>query len=186
MLGQRIKHPKATNFEEDFSTPPAKRIKREESVDSLCNVGTDDQNDHTRCSPNKIKKEIPDSEADDYDDNEDALLPPASQTELESALPPIKTDKEAISAYEAARAAGDVQALDLQGRVGQRKWIQGKSSIYVDAFNLALETVLEDESDLFDEAEKEVFECWRRLSYEAQYLWVVHEGMSIDGKADHY
>ena len=37
-------------------------------------------------------------------------------------------------------------------------------------FNLALDTVLDEESHLFDEAEKAVFEQWRALNYEAQYL----------------
>ena len=41
----------------------------------------------------------------------------------------------------------------------------------MDAFNLALETVLEDESHLFNEAELAVFAFWRELSYEAQYLY---------------
>ena len=49
-------------------------------------------------------------------------------------------------------------------------WINGQSSIYVDAFNLALETVLEDESHLFDAREMKVFNEWKQLGYEAQYL----------------
>lgn len=47
----------------------------------------------------------------------------------------------------------------------------------MDAFNLALDTVLEEESHLFDEAETKVFEDWKALSYEAQYLYV-HPGLS--------
>jgi Fanconi-associated nuclease 1 len=43
----------------------------------------------------------------------------------------------------------------------------------VDAFNLALETVLDEEAHLFDEAEMEVFRKWRELDYESQYLCVV-------------
>ena len=54
--------------------------------------------------------------------------------------------------------------------LNHRNWTKGKSSIYVDAFNLALETVLDDERHLFDEKEMEVFNQWRVLHYEAQYL----------------
>ncbi|KAK6501825.1 hypothetical protein TWF481_009648 [Arthrobotrys musiformis] len=84
--------------------------------------------------------------------------PPPSQldkddefTGLESSLPEL-TDQEAITREENS---------------GPRK-----SSIYVDAFNLALDTVLEEEGYLFDEAEHAVFERYRRLEYEAQYLYV--------------
>jgi fanconi-associated nuclease 1 len=45
-----------------------------------------------------------------------------------------------------------------------------RSSIYVDAFNIALDTVLEHEEHLFNEKEKAVFAAWRGLDYEAQYL----------------
>jgi Fanconi-associated nuclease 1 len=51
-----------------------------------------------------------------------------------------------------------------------RRWIKGQSSIYVDAFNLALDTVLEDESHLFDERERRVFDEWKGLDYQSQYL----------------
>jgi Fanconi-associated nuclease 1 len=85
------------------------------------------------------------------------------QTSLETALPPIGTDKEAIKEYETVQSAG-VQ--------GESKWVKGKTSIYVDAFNLALDTVLKDEGRLFDEAELAVFKAWESLDYEAQYLYV--------------
>lgn len=45
------------------------------------------------------------------------------------------------------------------------------SSLYTDAFNLALDTVLEEESHLFSEEEAEVFAKYRSLPYEAQYLY---------------
>lgn len=118
-------------------------------------------------SPVKRAREIPDSEAES--DEDEVFSESVQRTELESTLPPVKTDKEAVAEYEATRAA-ETSDLDLQGRLGQRKWVQGKSSIYVDAFNLALETVLVDEAHLFDEAEIAVFESWRELSYEGQYL----------------
>ncbi|KJX93685.1 coiled-coil domain-containing protein mtmr15 [Zymoseptoria brevis] len=165
MLGKKVAHPKSTKFddddrEDDFPSPPAKRQKR-------------DLTDFVKKSPrgSKIRREeIPDSEEDS--DNESFELDSRPyQTDLETALPPIETDKEAIEAYEASRAAEQAES-GLQDRLGERKWVKGKSSIYVDAFNLALETVLEDEGHLFDEAEHFVFKEWRELSYEAQYLYV--------------
>lgn len=169
MLGEKVPHPQSTNFEVEFENPRVKRVKRDESTDSsLCQHDTDGLEDQP--SPSKpIQQEIADSEAES---DEEVVQPAKSlrKTELESALPSIETDKEAIAAYEASRAAQEVDELDLPGRMGQRKWVQGKSSIYVDAFNLALGTVLEDEGHLFDETELAVFHHWRDLSYEAQYL----------------
>ena len=170
MLGHKIRHPPSTNFDEEFKTPTAKRLKRLNSTDSSFSGGVTDEEDEASDNilpPRPRSHEIPDSEADSDDED---LPPRASQTELENALPAIKTDKEAIAEYEATRAAETAETLDLLGRLGQRKWIRGKSSIYVDAFNLALETVLEDEAHLFDEAETAVFEDWRGLSYKGQYL----------------
>ncbi|PLB46024.1 hypothetical protein P170DRAFT_467193 [Aspergillus steynii IBT 23096] len=99
---------------------------------------------------------------------------PQSQTELESSLPALQADSEAIEEYETAHAvaAGQEEEPDLQSRMQNGKWRRGKSSIYVDAFNLALETVLDEEAHLFDEAEMEFFNQWRALSYESQYLYV--------------
>ena len=171
MLGQRIPHPLSTKFEDGFETPAAKRIKRYGSTDSsLSRDVSDEEGIRTVSPPRQLPREIADSEAESDDDEEELSVLPAKRTELESALPPIKTDKEAIAEYEATRAAEEATPENLYGRLGQRKWVQGKSSIYVDAFNLALETVLEDEGHLFDEAETAVFEQWRNLSYEAQYL----------------
>lgn len=172
MLGHRVRHPPSTNYDDDFETPSAKRLKRLDSADSSISRREDsdleDEDGTTPIRRVRPSREIPDSEAESDDD--DSVLQDRNQkTELESALPPVKTDKEAIAEYEATRAA-EAESLDLNGRLGQRKWLPGKSSIYVDAFNLALETVLEDESHLFDEAEMAVFEQWRHMSYEGQYL----------------
>ncbi|KAK3115168.1 hypothetical protein LTR53_005767 [Teratosphaeriaceae sp. CCFEE 6253] len=164
MLGKRIPHPASTKYEEEpeeveFATPSAKRVKREASS-------------APKTSPQRRwqRDVVPDSDADsDDDDLEEA--PRDRRTDLESALPPILSDKEAIEAYEATRAAEQAEE-GPKDRLGERKWVGGKSSIYVDAFNLALETVLEDEGHLFDEAEHVVFTAWRDLSYEAQYLYV--------------
>lgn len=174
MLGHRIRHPPSTNYDGDIETPTAKRLKRLDSTDSSISRREDsDLEDEGRNTPIqrtsvRPSREIPDSE-EESDDDDNVLQDGNQKTELESALPPVKTDKEAIAEYEATRAA-EAEGLDLNARLGQRKWVAGKSSIYVDAFNLALETVLEDESHLFDEAEMAVFEQWRDMSYEGQYL----------------
>lgn len=174
ILGHRVRHSPSTNYDDDFETPTAKRLKRLDSTDSSLSRREDsDLENEGRTTailrtPVRPSQEIPDSEAEsDEDDN--VSRDGNQKTELESALPPVKIDTEAIAEYEATRAA-EAQSLDLNGRLGQRKWVPGKSSIYVDAFNLALETVLEDESHLFDEAEMAVFEQWRDMSYEGQYL----------------
>lgn len=168
MLGNKVHHPPSTNFDDDFQTPTSKRLKRHDSTDSsLSRRDESEEEILAPTTPPLPPREIADSEAD-TDDEED-FPGGTQQTDLESALPPVKTDKDAIAEYEATRAA-EASTDDLHGRLGQRKWVQGKSSIYVDAFNLALETVLEDEAHLFDEAEMAVFNQWRRLSYEGQYL----------------
>ncbi|KAL8819885.1 MAG: hypothetical protein Q9223_001774 [Gallowayella weberi] len=168
MLGQRIAHPPSTNFDDDFKIPPAKRLKRLDSTDSLSQLPLYEESCDRSPQPASRRTEIADSEAES--DEEEEGIPRASQTELESALPPVKTDKQAIAEYEATRAAED--GLDFKDRLGQRRWIQGKSSIYVDAFFLALDTVLHEESHLFDDAELAVFQKWKDLSYEGQYLYV--------------
>ncbi|KAL1954507.1 hypothetical protein VTO42DRAFT_1118 [Malbranchea cinnamomea] len=98
----------------------------------------------------------------------------AAQTELESALPFVKTDQQAIDEYEASKAAELAQSEEptILERCNARQWVKGRSSIYVDAFNLALESVLADEAHLFNEAEMAVFDYWKGLSYESQYLYV--------------
>ena len=175
MLGHRIRHPPSTNYDGDIETPAAKRLKRLDSADSFTSRREDSdlEEEEDRTTPvhrNFVRpsREIPDSEAES-DDDDSLVTDRTRKTELESALPPVKTDKEAIAEYEATRAA-EAESLDLNGRLGQRKWVAGKSSIYVDAFNLALETVLEEESHLFDGAEMAVFQHWRDMSYEGQYL----------------
>lgn len=46
-----------------------------------------------------------------------------------------------------------------------------RKSIYVDAFNLALDTVLKDELHLFSDSEQEIFAKYRSLEYEPQFLY---------------
>jgi Fanconi-associated nuclease 1 len=167
MLGRKIQHPASTKFHGDDSFPAAKRLKTLESTDGEdSREGSGDES--LLRTPNSYRDEIPDSEEEEELDDEGKFAP-QRPTELESALPPVKTDKEAIAEYEEMRAAEDVPE-DLISRLNHRNWTKGKSSIYVDAFNLALETVLDDERHLFDEKEMEVFNQWRVLHYEAQYL----------------
>jgi Fanconi-associated nuclease 1 len=101
---------------------------------------------------------------------DDLEIVTSSQTELETSLPAIKTDEDAIEEYEALQ--NDTKS-GLHVRLRHGAWQKGKSSIYVDAFNLALETVLDEESHLFNEAEMEIFTQWQGLSYESQYLYVL-------------
>lgn len=93
-------------------------------------------------------------------------------TELETALPHLDQGNDAIVDYEATQPSRkdlDI-SKDLEDNLITQKLPDGRRSIYVDAFNLALETVLDEESHLFDEKEGKVFDEWRGLSYEAQYL----------------
>ena len=166
MLGKTVTHPKSTNFDEEeeaFGTPPAKRLKREQPDESQSEAAT--------FFKKESRKDVtPDSDADS-DEEVYEESPQSRRTDLESALPPIQTDKEAIDAYEASRAAEQAEP-GLKERLDGQNWTRGKSSIYVDAFNLALNTVLDDEGHLFDEAEHAVFKQWNELAYETQYLYV--------------
>lgn len=130
-------------------------------------------------APRKRRAVVPDSnDEDDSDAGDHNLSIHHGDTAIESALPPVETDARAIQEYEVIRASqlsssdGGVDSSSPPPDVDRRTWIRGKSSIYVDAFNLALDTVLEDEAHLFDHREREVFVQWRRLCYEARYLYV--------------
>ncbi|KAL4805186.1 VRR-NUC domain-containing protein [Aspergillus unguis] len=116
------------------------------------------------------------ADGDIVNDGRDDGPLPSSQTELESALPAIETDSHAIEEYESSQQAEEEKEQEKesvqQERMRSGRWRKGKSSIYVDAFNLALDTVLDEEEHLFSLAEKEVFRHWRELNYEAQYLYV--------------
>jgi fanconi-associated nuclease 1 len=152
-------------FQVDEALRPAKRLKTFESTDGEdSRDASDDENG--RRSSRIGQGEIPDSDAEsDVEDTGEISY--QHPTDLESVLPPVKTDKEAIEEYEAMRMID----RDFAGELKDRKsWVKGKTSIYLDAFNLALETVLDDERHLFDEKEMKIFEQWRELEYEAQYL----------------
>ncbi|KAF4970287.1 hypothetical protein FZEAL_10072 [Fusarium zealandicum] len=144
---------------------PSKRAKREESPASDSNHS---HHSHTENTPRRgfVHKDPAEPEEDDQDDDN------SRPTDFESALPPTDGGKAAIEEYEALMSsqlsAEDVPTTEKT----QPLWIRGRSSIYVDAFNLALDTVLEEESHLFDEKENKIFSQWKALGYEAQYLYV--------------
>ncbi|KAL4941906.1 hypothetical protein BDV06DRAFT_193369 [Aspergillus oleicola] len=150
------------------STPQPK-TRRESGNVSEASASTSDE------SPGlKTEKPIPFASADEGPIKDDGDAIPSSQTDLESALPIITADEHAIEEYESSPKGKDEndKELSLQERIRDGKWRKGKSSIYVDAFNLALDTVLDEEDHLFSEVEKEVFRHWKGLSYESQYLYV--------------
>jgi fanconi-associated nuclease 1 len=166
MLGrylQRDSTPAA--IKEQKRSRSTKRLKRARDDDD---DRSDESSDPVSKSPMPVEKIISDSDAGSEDEEAEAFES-SQRTDLESALPSIKTDKEAIEEYEAQRAVENAD-LGVEGRMEKAEWVKGRSSIYVDAFNLALSTVLEEESHLFNAAELKVFEDWRALSYEAQYL----------------
>jgi Fanconi-associated nuclease 1 len=161
MMMRFIKHPKSTNSDGDKERP-AKRQKLDASPSKK-----------RPAAAKYANREIPDSDAEeDYENIERGVGegPEIHKTDLESALPPVKADAEAIEEYEEFKASQTESKEETETRLKDRKWIRGKTSIYVDAFNLALDTVLDEESHLFDEAEREVFRIWKDMSYEAQYL----------------
>ncbi|KAM4054967.1 VRR-NUC domain-containing protein [Hirsutella rhossiliensis] len=93
-------------------------------------------------------------------------------TDVENVLPPTQNDDHAIEEYELAKSSQTSSHERGANETTRPLWIKGRSSIYVDAFNLALDTVLEEESQLFNEREMEVFRRWRDLDYESQFLYV--------------
>jgi Fanconi-associated nuclease 1 len=152
----------------ELRSPARKRVRRLESLGSSSSQKRTDSNPEDSECPTRLADGIRVS-VENCVETEQQLT--SSQTELEISLPPVKTDKGAIDEYEASRAVEqDAQCSPLQDRYDKRSWVKGKSSIYVDAFNLALECVLKDEAHLFDEAEMALFDQWNGLTYESQYL----------------
>ncbi|KAK2679472.1 VRR-NUC domain [Fusarium oxysporum f. sp. vasinfectum] len=143
---------------------PSKRAKRQGSPDSEGGLCPDHPQD---ISP---REDFPDNEAakTKYQTEEHPRI-----TGIESALPPAAEGQEAVEQYETMKSSqASAHDEDDTTETTQPLWVKGRSSIYVDAFNLALDTVLEEESHLFDGKETEVFKQWRELNYEAQYLYV--------------
>ncbi|PGH17144.1 hypothetical protein AJ79_01282 [Helicocarpus griseus UAMH5409] len=150
-------------------TPPSKRLRRTGSPENCSSDVESDSEAPQLGGDTPLASTKP--QVDDQNGTEVHL--PSSQTELETSLPPIKTDKQAIEEYEVLKAQElAIETSNIRRLYEDRNWVKGRSSIYVDAFNLALESVLEDEAHLFNEAELEVFNQWRGLCYESQYLYV--------------
>ncbi|KAJ4197709.1 hypothetical protein NW755_000406 [Fusarium falciforme] len=82
-------------------------------------------------------------------------------TDLENAMAPTDGGTKAIEEYEAIKSSQASAEDEDTNEKAQPLWVKGRSSIYLDAFNLALDTVLEEESHLFDDKENEVFRQWR-------------------------
>ena len=163
---KKNRHSKATS---DLQPPLAKKIKREGNAEDAVEKPSSGYN--SNCAQSTDNGDTVDD--DPSDDDEPA---PFRAPAIESALPEVKLDEHAIEEYEVFKSSqGDEESDAAEGaksRLDSRKWIRGKTSIYVDAFNLALHTVLEEESHLFDEKERLVFNQWDSLGYEAQFLYV--------------
>lgn len=154
--------------------PPKKRVKREiadSDADSDASLSDEGKLPRIGRQTGRVKREdTADSEAPINDGQSEPETHSGRPTAIESSLPEIETDKDAIQEYETFRASQGENSETVASRFVKREWVKGKSSLYVDAFNLALGTVLEDESHLFDDKERFLFDSWDNLSYEAQYL----------------
>ncbi|KAI1345236.1 VRR-NUC domain-containing protein [Xylariaceae sp. FL0016] len=173
---QQVKSTSRSSPVQKSDAPPRKRVKREEIADS---DGDESDAEHLVVLPVNSLPEISreDTELSGIDDdisetpmNEDGN--PSRLPAIESALPQVKADKEALEEYENFKASQGEAEDSAAARLDSRKWVRGKNSIYVDAFNLALGTVLDEESHLFDEKEKDIFGQWSSLDFEAQFLYV--------------
>ncbi|RYP89610.1 hypothetical protein DL770_004257 [Monosporascus sp. CRB-9-2] len=155
--------------------PPAKKTKRE--ADSDDSNASEEPLSNSRALRQTRTIQSDDAVASDLDfesstDEPFGSRPPA----IESSLPDVKLDKEALEEYEIFKSSqgyqGNNTAETAESRLESRKWVRGKTSIYVDAFNLALSTVLDEESHLFDEKERSIFAQWNSLGFETQFLYV--------------
>ena len=156
-------HDLSPSVREEADERPSKRIKRDEIQDSQS-----DDPDESAAEESRELRPI------DPDDADDALEDPTSRvgrlTDVENVLPPTQMDEGAVAEYEALRSSQIKGSDDDKTEDTSSKWAKGRSSIYVDAFNLALDTVLEEEAHLFNDKEMDIFRQWRDLNYEAQYL----------------
>src|SRR5271154_3245042 len=120
-LRQKIQHPLAANFQydDDFHAPPPKRMKRDDSAESPRSSDEDRSSRSGRSPARHRRMETPDSE--DEGDKQGVQLPD-SQSALETSLPQIKSDEEAIAEYEAYKAGEQ----SLQGRLSQNSWQRGR------------------------------------------------------------
>ncbi|RYP81313.1 hypothetical protein DL769_002042 [Monosporascus sp. CRB-8-3] len=153
--------------------PPAKKAKREEDSDD--NYASEEPSSNPRSLRQTRAIQRDDTVASDLDfesSTDEPFGPPPPA--IESSLPDVKLDKEALEEYEIFKSSqgdpGDNTAETAESRFESRTWVRGNTSIYVDAFNLALSTVLDEESHLFDEKERSIFAQWNSLGFEAQFL----------------
>ncbi|KAI8676806.1 hypothetical protein LRP88_10177 [Fusarium phalaenopsidis] len=151
-----------TPLNEPDQDRPSKRAKRG-IADS-----DSDQSHHSQDEILSRKRSTSKDPAKDKDQDVDGPRP----TDFENAMAPTDGGTKAIEEYEAIKSSQASAEDEGTTEKAQPLWVKGRSSIYLDAFNLALDTVLEEESHLFDDKENEVFRQWRALDYEAQYLYV--------------
>lgn len=151
-----------------------KKIKREKTYQS--DIESDEYQIDTpplEPPPDARRDGTPDSLTDDDVEKgselEDAHT--ARPTAIETCLPETKSGKQATEEYQDFKASQEDAADSASARLDSRAWVKGKSSIYVDAFNLTLDTVLDEEAHLFNDKETQIFKEWRSLSYEAQFLY---------------
>ncbi|KAI1482786.1 VRR-NUC domain-containing protein [Daldinia eschscholtzii] len=161
--------------------PPFKKVKRD--TDDGHVVAEESDEDLKSGSPSlkpvphirrvdTLASELGDDETPQNSEAETEVHGPR-RTAIEDSLPEVKSEKEALEEYESFKASQEDGSLETAAsRLNSRKWVRGKTSLYVDAFNLALSTVLDEESHLFDEKEMYIFDQWDKLSYEAQFLYV--------------
>ena len=167
-----IRRPKATDAPSndnvhDAHQRPTKRLKSAEVPDS--------ESDDEQCG-----QELEDSVPEDSEGVGGASSGEAGPTDFENVLPATHSDEEAVKEYEALKSSQGHGNPDDTTAKTRPLWVKGRSSIYVDAFNLALDSVLDEESHLFDEKEKEVFRQWRELGYEAQFMYVYSTRQKLD------
>lgn len=152
----------ASHYDSASGERSSKRRKRDEIRDSQSDDGSDESAGETQSDSKGSNKT--------YGDHSDGRSRPEHLTEFENALPPTQTDESAIEEYEQMKSSQTAAEIDDTTQKTKPLWIRGRSSIYVDAFNLALDTVLEEEAQLFNAKELEVFQMWKELDYESQYL----------------
>lgn len=139
---------------------PTKRLKRDEDTESESE------------EPLELAVKYESSEmlsAETLPDEKDQHRTKERVTDFENAMPPTEASQEAIEEYETLKSSQNNDEEPPNKKIAPL-WIKGRSSIYVDAFNLTLDTVLEEESSLFSIKELDIFNQWKNLNYEAQYL----------------
>lgn len=130
---------------------PSKRVKRVHSRPSL---GSKDKGKGKETAPEDSEKDdsqiSADIDAAAFDDPDGGL---------DASLPAADDNDEVVQEYT---------------RTGKYR-----RSMYVDAFNLALDTVLQDELHLFSDAEQDIFAKYRSLEYEPQFLYAIHDHLTL-------